>query len=49
MAQGVYGQFIYINPTPGVVIAVNAADRGFEDPGVDERNIAMLRQIAAGL
>ena len=33
----------------GVVIAVNSADRGFEEPGVDDGNIAMLRAIAAGL
>lgn len=49
MAQGIYGQFIYINPGLGVVIAVNSADRGFEEPGVYDGNIAMLRAIAAGL
>ena len=49
MAQGIYGQYIYINPGLGVVIAVNSADRGFEEPGVDDGNIAMLRAIAAGL
>lgn len=49
MAQGIYGQYIYINPALGVVIAVNSADRGFEEPGVDAANIAMLRAIAAGL
>ena len=49
MAQGIYGQYIYIDPASGVVIAVNAADRGFEDPGVAEANLAMLREIAAGL
>lgn len=49
LAQGIYGQFIYINPSLGVVLAVNSADRGFEDPGVQEANIAMLRAIAAGL
>ena len=49
MAQGIYGQYIYINPGLGVVIAVNSADRGFEEPGVHEGNIAMLRAIAAGL
>ena len=49
MAQGIYGQYIYINPGLGVVIAVNSADRGFEDPGVYDGNIAMLRAIAAGL
>lgn len=49
MAQGIYGQYIYINRALGVVIAVNAADRGFEDAGVAEGNVAMLRAIAAGL
>lgn len=49
MAQGIYGQYIYINPGLGVVIAVNAADRGFENPGVAETNIAMFRAIAQGL
>lgn len=49
MAQGIYGQYIYINPGLGVVIAVNSADRGFEEPGVDTGNIAMLRAIAASL
>lgn len=49
MAQGVYGQYLYINPSLDVVIAVNSADRGFEDPGVYDGTIAMLRQMAAGL
>jgi len=49
MAQGIYGQYIYINPGLGVVIAVNSADRGFEEPGVYDGNIAILRAIAAGL
>lgn len=49
MAQGIYGQYIYIDPGRGVVIAVNSADRGFEEPGVYEGTIAMLRHIAAGL
>ena len=49
MAQGIYGQWIYIHPGLGVVIAVNSADRRFEDPGVYDASVAMLRQIAAGL
>lgn len=49
MAQGVYGQYVYIHPGLGVVIALNSADRGFEDPGVYEATLAMLRQIAAGI
>jgi CubicO group peptidase (beta-lactamase class C family) len=46
-AQGIYGQYIYIDPGSGVVIAVNAADRGFEADGVSEANLAMMRAIAA--
>ena len=46
MAQGIYGQYIYISPRHDTVIVVNAADRGFRDPGVDDANIAMLKAIA---
>jgi CubicO group peptidase (beta-lactamase class C family) len=49
MAQGIYGQYIYIDQASNTVIAVNSADRGFKEPGVHEGNIAMLRRIAAGL
>lgn len=48
-AQGIYGQYIWIDRARGVVIAVNAADRGFEDHGVADGNIALFRKIAAGL
>lgn len=49
MARGIYGQWLYINPARGVVIAVNSADRGFEDPGVEDGWIARLRAMAAAL
>jgi CubicO group peptidase (beta-lactamase class C family) len=45
-ARGVYGQYIYINPTKGVVIALNAADRDFSEDGSNLQNIAMFREIA---
>jgi len=48
-ARGIYGQYVYINPARGVVVAVNAADTGFEEPGVDAENLAQLRVIAAGV
>ncbi len=48
-AHGIYGQYIWIDRTRDIVIAVNAADRGFTAPGVDEENIAMLRAIADAL
>ncbi|TKD26404.1 serine hydrolase [Rhodobacter capsulatus] len=46
MAQGIYGQFIYINPARNVVIAVNAVDLGFAAAGVTDENLAMFRQLA---
>lgn len=45
-ARGVYGQYVYIDRERGVVIAVNAADRGFGEPHVFPQNLAMFRQIA---
>ena len=45
-AHGIYGQYIYINLETRTVIAVNAADRGFREAGVDDENLAMLRAIA---
>jgi CubicO group peptidase (beta-lactamase class C family) len=49
MARGIYGQYLYIDQPRGVVIASNAADRGFREPGVDEANIAIFRLIAESL
>jgi CubicO group peptidase (beta-lactamase class C family) len=48
-AIGIYGQYIYVDRDRGVVIAINSADRGFEEPGVEDGNIAMFRRIAAAL
>lgn len=46
-ARGVYGQYIYVNPAKGVVIAANSADRDFTRGGANLQNIEMFRQIAA--
>ena len=48
-AHGIYGQYIYINPAHNAVIAVNSADRGFKEAGVNAENLAMLRRIAEAL
>ncbi|ESW59723.1 MAG: 6-aminohexanoate-dimer hydrolase [Rhodobacter sp. CACIA14H1] len=48
-AQGIYGQYVWIDRSRNVVIVVNAADRGFEDEGVGAANFALFRKIAAGL
>ncbi|AKS46964.1 hypothetical protein SAMN05444287_2089 [Octadecabacter temperatus] len=49
MARGIYGQYIYIDRPRGVVIAVNGADRGFRNAGVDDSNVDMFRLIAESL
>ncbi|RID91769.1 class C beta-lactamase-related serine hydrolase [Gemmobacter lutimaris] len=49
MAQGVYGQFIYVNRRAGVTIASNAADRGFTAAGVEGQNVAMFRSLVRAL
>ena len=46
-AQGIYGQYIHLDRARGTVVVVNAADQGFEGPGVEAANIAMLRALSA--
>lgn len=48
-AQGIYGQYIFIDAQRNVVIAVNMADRLFEEDGVTEQNFDMFRAIAKSL
>ncbi|HHL43510.1 MAG TPA: class C beta-lactamase-related serine hydrolase [Hellea balneolensis] len=50
-AVGVYGQYIYVNPKAGIVIAKNAAQRSFMETdangdGYMIKNIALFRAIA---
>ena len=49
MARGIYGQYVYIDQGRDVVIVTTAADRAFREPGVNDANIAMFRQIAEAL
>ena len=49
MARGIYGQYIYVNRQAGVVVAMNAADRGFRDAEAEPDAIGMLRRIASRL
>lgn len=49
MGLGVYGQYIYIDRPRGVVIAVNAANRDFQNDGVTEGNVDMFRAISEAL
>lgn len=48
-AQGVYGQYVYLNRRAGMVIAVNGVDKGFTAPAVEAQNIAMFRSLVAAL
>ncbi len=45
MARGIYGQYVYIDRSAGVVIATTAADRNFRETGVSEQNVDMFRLI----
>lgn len=49
MARGIYGQYVYVDQVSGVVIAANAADRQFREPGINEENIRIFRLIAESL
>lgn len=49
MARGIYGQYIYIDTDNGVVIATNAADRNFREPGVNDQNVDIFRTITQSL
>jgi CubicO group peptidase (beta-lactamase class C family) len=47
MGRGIYGQYLYIDQSAGVVIVTTGADRQFRADGVVERNINMFRDIVA--
>jgi CubicO group peptidase (beta-lactamase class C family) len=50
-AIGIYGQYIYIDTTRKVVIAINSADRNFKDGDgqITLNNLQFFRQIASHL
>ena len=48
-AQGVYGQYIFIDTARDVVIAVNSADKLFKEEGASDQNFEMMRAIAKSL
>lgn len=49
MARGIYGQYIYVNRSKGIVIACTAADLGFREDGAIDQSVAVFRQIAETL
>ena len=46
MGRGIYGQYLYINETTNVVIALTAADPAFRQGRIQRENIAWFRAIA---
>lgn len=49
MGRGIYGQYLYINETANVVIALTAADPEFRDRAIQRENIEWFRRIADSL
>ncbi len=49
IAQGVYGQFLYIDQIRDIVIVMTAADRKFRETGQTRANIDMFRLISDAL
>ncbi|KIT14457.1 serine hydrolase domain-containing protein [Jannaschia aquimarina] len=46
LARGIYGQYVYVDRARDIVVAVNAADRSFREPGAFEASVEMMRAIA---
>ncbi len=46
MAIGVYGQWIYVNPTNRVIIVKTSADPNFMEKGYELRHVEFLRAVA---
>ena len=47
MGRGIYGQYVYIDKSAGVVIVSTGADKKFREDGASEQNIQMFRDIVA--
>ncbi len=46
MAIGVYGQWIYVNPTSRVIIVKTNADPNFMEKGYELKHVEFFRAIA---
>lgn len=49
MAIGVYGQWIYVNPSNGVIIVKTSADPDFMAKGYELKHVEFFRAVAKGL
>lgn len=46
MAIGVFGQWLYINPSRNIIIVKTSADANFDRPGYELENLAFIRAVA---
>lgn len=46
MAIGVYGQWIYVNPSRNVIIVKTSADPNFTEPDYDQKHVELFRALA---
>ena len=44
---GVFGQWMYCNPTKKIIVVKTGADSGFEEDGKEKKSVAFFREIAA--
>ncbi len=44
---GVFGQWIYCNPTKKIIVVKTGADSGFEEDDKEKKSVAFFREIAA--
>lgn len=49
MAIGIYGQWIYVNPSNKVIIVKTSADPNFMEKGYELRHVEFFRAVAEGL
>ena len=49
MAIGVYGQWIYVNPSKQVIIVKTSADPDFMAEGYELKHVEFFRAIADGI
>ena len=49
MAIGVYGQWIYVNPTKQVIIVKTSADPNFMEKGYELKHVEFFRAVAEGI
>lgn len=49
MAIGVYGQWIYVNPSKGIIIVKTSADPDFMEKGYELKHVEFFRAVSDGI